>query len=175
MIKRALLCGLMVTGALCLFAPVAEAQDLTDSWDFTVVLPTLCTWQGTMDFTQTGTSLAGSTPAPGLQLQPGGAPTCPPVLAGVVSGSVGMGVSFGLTVPAPIGMVNFLGTVAPDSLSMAGDWAAPGAVPPLAGTWSASRPAPAPTLPQWGTILMLALLLGAGGLALHRRSRQLAQ
>ena len=127
-----------------------------------------------MTATVAGERLTGRgafTPAPGLQLQAPAAPSCPAVLAGQVTGSVGMGVTFGLAVPAPIGMVNFTGTVAPDGLSMGGDWGAPDAQPQaLGGTWSATRDAPmAPTLPEWGAILMLAALLGGGVLALRRR------
>ncbi len=171
MIKRSVLSGLMVVLVLCLAtADVAEAQSLTGDWDFTVSIPALCTWGGVLQFTQTGTALASTGT---LVLAAGGDPTCPPVLPGATSGTVtGQDVAFGTPAPPPIGSVDFVGQVATDGLSMSGTWAA-AAGTNLGGTWSASRMAAAPTLPEWGAILMLALLLGAGVLALRRRQQQM--
>jgi hypothetical protein len=171
MIKRSVLSGLMVVLALGLAtARVAEAQDITGDWQFSASIPMTCSWEGVLQFLQTGTTIDS---AGNLVLTGGTNPPCPPALPGFTTGTItGLAVSFGASAPPPVGLVTFDGTVAVDGQTMSGTWTAPAVA--LTGTWSATRvPVTMPTLPEWGAVLMLALLLGAGVYALRRRQQRL--
>lgn len=162
MAHRFLIGKLVLAGCLvvALASPVA-AQDLTGDWDITVEVPGICTWMGTATFAQTGGALTGSG---NLSLTAGTDPPCPSALFGEVTGTVaGMAVTFGLSTPG--GDVNFTGASDAAGSAMSGTWA----LGTLAGTWSATRVAGVPTLPEWGVIATLLALLLSGFYVLRRR------
>lgn len=167
MARRFSIGRLVFAGCLALaLAGVAEAQDLTGTWNLTVEVPTICTWMGPATFLQTVGALAGSG---NLALTAGTDPPCPPALLGTVAGTVtGTTVGFGLT--TPLGPIDFTGTSDAAGSTMSGTWtfAVAGAAP-LAGTWSATRAPVMPSLPEWGMLLMVSALLASGVYLLRRR------
>lgn len=166
MARRFSIGKLVFAGCLALaLAGVAEAQDLTGAWNLTVEVPTICTWMGPATFSQTVGALAGSG---NLALTAGTNPPCPPALLGTVAGTVtGTAVTFGLT--TPLGPVDFIGTSDASGSTMGGNWTFNTGAAILAGTWSATRAPVAPSLPEWGMLLMVSALLASGVYLLRRR------
>jgi hypothetical protein len=178
-----------LAASILLLPATARAQgfDLTGSWTIqmlTSIPPETrsaavaagCAFQGTANVTQTGSQLSGGM----LVDMTSGGTSCPSGMSATLSGDVtGNRVDMGVAVGGgSLGQASFVGTataaVANDPSTMSGTFSATsGPFTGTNGTWSATRLAPAtsvPTLGVKGLALLAVLLLGTAIWLLWRRA-----
>jgi hypothetical protein len=165
----------------------AQGLDLTGSWAIQMMtfvpegtrsaaVAAGCAFQGTANVTQTGSQLSGDM---FVHVTSGGT-NCPPSMSATLSGDVtGNRVDMGVAVGGgTLGQASFVGTataaVANGPSTMSGTFSATsGPFTGTNGTWSATRLAPAtsvPTLDVKGLALLAVLLLGTAIWLLWRRA-----
>ncbi|MFN8626625.1 MAG: hypothetical protein U0587_11695 [Candidatus Binatia bacterium] len=144
---------------------LASAQNVTGTYNLTVILPGSCTWAGLLSLAQSGTTLTGSGT---IQIQPGSDVGCASTLSGSVNGTVtGSTINFGLATGS-LGTAQFTGTISPDGLTLSGTWQVGSSG---SGTWTALR-VPSTNAPTMGgaTLLLLGSLLLVAGIRRTRRA-----